>query len=222
MTARMRAAARLVMALGGLYAVACALGFGLLVVAFKLGVLAQLDILFYRGLVLIALSFLVTFGLLALALWRLGTAQVGARDAFAAAVLSLSINLGFLIVVPVTVDRSISIFVLGQMAAQPGRVFTADGMSDLFTKVYVGDDRQIARRLREQAVSGTVQRDGDGYRISARGRFVIATARIVADLFDSHAGILAPDAAALPPASDALQKGPSASHDRSGTRVSSQ
>ena len=194
MTARLRAAMRLLMALGGVYAVACVLGFGLLVLAFKVGVLAQLDILFYRGLVLIALSFLLTFGLLALVLRNIPAAPVGPRDAFAAAVLSLSLNLGFLIVVPVTVDRSISIFVLGQMAAQPDRVFTADGMSDLFTRVYVGDDRQIARRLREQAVSGTVERQGDGYRISARGRLVIGTARIVAKLFDSHAGILAPEA----------------------------
>ena len=79
------------------------------------------------------------------------------------------------------------------MAAHPKEAYTADEMSTLFTKVYVGDDRQIARRLREQAVSGTVERNGDGYRISARGRLVIAAARIVAKLFDSHAGILAPE-----------------------------
>ena len=213
MTARVRAAARLVLALGALYIVACALGFGLMVLAFKSGIFGRLDILFYRGLALIALSFLVTFGCLGFALRRVRAGQVGPRDAFAAAVLSLSLNLGFLIVVPVTVDRSISIFILGQMAAQPDRVFTADGMSELFTKVYVGDDRQIARRLREQAVSGTVQRDGDGYRISARGRFVIATARIVAYLFDSRAGILAPELSGTTAPR-------SASDDRSGTRVS--
>ena len=221
MTGRMPAAAKLVLALGSLYVIACALGFGLLVFAFKIGVLAQLDILFYRGLVLIALSFLVTFGLLALVLRHLHATQVGARDAFAAAVLSFSLNLGFLIVVPVTVDRSISIFVLGQMAAQPDRSFTPDGMSDLFARVYVGDDRQIARRLREQAVSGTVERDGDGYRISARGRFVIATARVIAQLFDSHAGILPSGTAGKPVASQAPHAMSNASANGADARVSS-
>ena len=222
MTTRTHAALRLVFALASLYVVACALGSGLLLLGFKAGILAQLDILFYRGLVLIALSFLATFGLLAFVLRQLHTAPVGARDAFAAAVLSLSLNLAFLIVVPVTVDRSISIFVLGQMAAEPDRIFTADGMSDLFTKVYVGDDRQIARRLREQAVSGTVQREGNGYRISPRGRFVIAAARIVAKLFDSHAGILAPTTIDTPALVKAPPPGSSASDDTADTRISSQ
>jgi hypothetical protein len=191
--------ARAVASIVGLYGLACALGFGLLVLCFQVGLLGGIDILFYRGLVLIVLAFLGTFGCLALARNALRRAGLGLRDAFAAAVLSLSLNLSFLIVVPVTVDRSISIFVLGEMAARPDDVFTPDAMSEDFIRVYVGEGRQIERRLREQAVSGNVVRDGAGYRISSRGKAVVATSRIVATLFGSHAGILRPEPRVSPP-----------------------
>lgn len=199
MRARLRRAAITACMLGLLYAAACLIGFALLVLAFKVGLLASIDILFYRGLVLIVLAFGATWGALAAALWRTRLRTLAVRDAFAAAVLSLALNLAFLIVVPVTVDRSISIFVLGQMAAHPDESFTPQAMSALFTSVYVDDHKQIDRRLREQATSGNVVKDGDGYRITGRGRAVIATARIVAALFDSHAGILPPDVPVNPP-----------------------
>ncbi len=104
-----------------LYAVAALLGFALLVVMFKIRLLGRIDILFYRGLVLVAVAFLATFGLLAVALsWR-RFGDLGPRDAFAAAALSLSLNFGFLVVVPVTVDRSIGIFISRPDGGAPGR-----------------------------------------------------------------------------------------------------
>ncbi len=178
--------------LGAFYAGGCALGFALLVGGFRAGLLGGLDILFYRGLALIALGSLATFTILALATRR--SREVRVRDAFAATVLSLSLNLSFLVVVPVTVDRSISIFMLGAMAARADDAFTPDAMGALFVARYVGDGRQIERRLREQTVSGNVAPERDGYRITRRGVAVIAAARVVAWLFDSHAGILPPAA----------------------------
>lgn len=194
MSGRFRRVAGLAVSLGITYVVACALGFGLLVLGFKVGLLGQIDILFYRGLVLIVFAFLGTFALIVFGLRWLHPHGLGARDAFAAAILSLSLNLSFLVVVPVTVDRSISIFILGQMAAAPGETFTPGSMTALFTQIYVTDHHQIERRLHEQAVSGNVEKDDGGYRISARGKQVVAAARIVAAMFDSHAGILAPSA----------------------------
>lgn len=186
-------ALRTIFALGALYAVAVVLGLGLLVLAFRLGVLASIDILFYRGLVIIAGVAGLVFVGLALALRRRRPWGLQPRDALAAAVLSLSVNLSFLIVAPVTVDRSISIFVLGQMAADPEATFTPDAMSALFARVYVGDYHQIDRRLHEQAVSGNVEPVGNNaYRITARGRSVIEVSRVIAALFDSHAGLIPP------------------------------
>lgn len=191
----LRRTLRMSLVLGCLYAGCVALGLVLMVLAFRLGVFRSLDILFYRGLVVIACVFVLLFAAVAAGLRRARISGLASRDAFAAAVVSLSVNLSFLVVVPVTVDRSISIFVLGQMAAHPDARFTSEEMSALFTKLYVGDRRQIDRRLREQDVSGNVEKVGDGYRISPRGRSVVEAARLIETLFDSHAGLIAPRAA---------------------------
>ena len=186
--------AKLVLRLAVLYVSACLLGFGLLVGAFRIGILSELDILFYRGLVLIVVATILTFVLMGVAVRRLKAPDLGLRDAFAAAVLSLSLNLSFLVVVPVTVDRSISIFLLGAMAARGADPLTPEAASTLFKTVYVDDYRQIERRLHEQTVSGNLVKVGDGYRISRRGLFVVEMARTTAWLFDSHAGLASPPA----------------------------
>ena len=188
-TAWTRAALGPMARLGAFYAAGCALGFALLVAGFRVGLLGGLDILFYKGLALIVLSALATFAILVWATRR--RRDPGPRDAFAATVLSLSLNLSFLVVVPVTVDRSISIFMLGEMAARADEAFTPDAMSGLFVARYVTQGRQIERRLREQTVSGNVAPVDGGYQITRQGLVVVAGARVVAWLFNSHAGILA-------------------------------
>ena len=190
MTPAFRSAAATALALGTLYAATAVAGLLLLCLAFEAGLLASIEILFYRGLVLIALVTVALYGLLAAGLWRWRLPRIGARDAVAASAVSLALNVAFLVLVPVTVDRSISLFVLARMADHPQAPVTAEAMSAVFTHVYVDERRQIARRLREQDLSGNVAKDGDGYRITARGAALIAVARLVARLFDSHAGLV--------------------------------
>ncbi len=188
---------------GVLYAAAPVIGFGLLVALFRAGVLAQVNILFYRGLALIALAFVATFAVVFLGARRGPIAGVRGRDAFSAAVLSLAFNLCFLVIFPVTIDRSISVFVLGQMAAHADRAYSADQMAKVFSDVYVGEDQQIDRRLQEQLLSGNVERVGDGYRISGHGKAFIQTSKVIAWMFDGDTRFVSPpsDAANLSPTS---------------------
>ncbi len=181
-----------VVGFGVLYAAAPVIGFVVLVALFRAGVLAQVNILFYRGLALIALAFVATFGAVFAVARRGPIAGVRGRDAFSAAVLSLAFNLCFLVIFPVTIDRSISVFVLGQMAAHADRAYSADEMSKVFSDVYVGQDQQIDRRLREQLLSGNVERVGDGYRISAHGRAFIQTSKLIAWMFDGDPRFVSP------------------------------
>jgi hypothetical protein len=180
------------MGFGVLYAAAPVIGFVLLIGLFRVGLLAQVNILFYRGLALIALAFVATFAAV-FALARRGPiAGVRGRDAFSAAVLSLAFNLCFLVIFPVTIDRSISVFVLGQMAAHADRAYSSAQMSKVFSDVYLGQDQQIDRRMREQLVSGNVERVGDGYRISSHGKAFIQTSKLIAWMFDEDARFVSP------------------------------
>ncbi len=184
-----------VVGFGVLYAAAPVIGFALLVALFRAGVLAEVNILFYRGLALIALAFVATFGAVFLAARRGPIAGVRGRDAFSAAVLSLAFNLCFLVIFPVTIDRSISVFVLGEMAAHADRAYSADQMAQVFSNVYVGEDQQIDRRMREQLLSGNVERVGDGYRISPHGKAFIQTSKLIAWMFDGDTRFVSPPAA---------------------------
>jgi len=181
-----------VVGFGILYAAAPVIGFALLVALVRAGVLAQVNILFYRGLALIALAFLATFAAVFVLARRGPIDGVRGRDAFSAAVLSLAFNLCFLVIFPVTIDRSISVFVLGQMAAHADRTYSSDQMAKVFSDVYVGEDQQIDRRMREQLLSGNVERVGDGYRISAHGKAFIQTSKLIAWMFDGDSRFVSP------------------------------
>jgi hypothetical protein len=171
-----------------LFGVIAGLGFGVLVVLFKAGVYASVPILFYRGLILCAVAFVLTaiVGSYALGWLRLGTV----RDGFAAACLSLGFNLAFLVIVPVTVDRSVSVFMLAYMDAHESERLSARDIEAAFDRIYVRDLKAIDRRLAEQIQSGNVETDGGTYAISARGRHFITTAQFVAWLFDTDTRLL--------------------------------
>ncbi len=181
-----------VVGFGVLYAAAPLIGFAILAALFRSGLLAQISILFYRGLALIALAFVATLATVFMLARRGPIPGVRGRDAFSAAVLSLAFNLCFLVIFPVTIDRSVSVFVLGQMAAHADRAYSADQMTKVFSDVYVGEDHQIDRRLREQLLSGNVERIGAGYRISARGKAFIQTSKLIAWMFEGDTRFVSP------------------------------
>ena len=137
-----------------LFAAGAAAGMVLLIALFKLGVAGRIDILFYRGVVLCGFAFALTVALLIYVGRRTG--RVSVRDAIAAGALSLGLNLSVLVIAPVTVDRSVSVFILGHMAAHEGRTFTAEQIETALHEVYFGDLRQVDRRMHEQLTSGNI------------------------------------------------------------------
>jgi len=175
-----------------LFAAAAVLGFLILVALFKSGAFRGVDILFYRGVILVALSAAATFGLLALAgrLWR--RTGITLRDAVAAGALSLGLNLSFLVIFPVTIDRSVTVFLLGRMAAEP-QAQTVPELEAMFVGGYLGEYRQIQRRMDEQVRSGNVEAVGSRYSISGQGRAFLRTSRLVAWMFDTDPRFLGPE-----------------------------
>jgi hypothetical protein len=178
--------------LSGLFAGAVALGFAIFAALFKVGILAGMSVLFYRGLILAIIAALATGLLVAAAIRRLRHPELRPRDAVAAAIVSLSLNIAFLVVVPVTVDRSISVFILGRMASESGRVHDADEIRRMFVDDYVVENRQVERRLQEQLLSGNLERIGNGFRISSQGLTFIQLAKASAWLFDADPRFAAP------------------------------
>jgi hypothetical protein len=173
-----------------LFVAGAAVGMILLVALFKLGVAGGIDILFYRGVVLCAIAFALTMALLTWAgRW---TSHISLRDAIAAGALSLGLNLSVLVIAPVTVDRSVSVFILGHMAAHEGETFTAGQIETALRDIYFGDLKQVDRRVHEQLTSGNITRAGDGYVISPQGLAFVKWARRIGALFDVDPRLLQP------------------------------
>jgi hypothetical protein len=173
------------------FSAAVVLVVGTVIALFWIGFLDQISILFYRGLALIAIGALICFVVLLLAsrkwpVWK-------SRDAVSACAFACGIAVCFLIVLPVTIDRSVSVFILTRMAALPDRAFTPAEMRGIFTDVYLGRYQQIERRLEEQEISGNVERDAAGFRITPQGLAFVRLARFLSRVFQTDPRFVSTD-----------------------------
>ena len=144
--------------------------------------LGHVPTLFYRG---VALA-IVAAALLALALWLAARRLLNLDLAtiVGAVALSLAFNISFLIVFPVTFDRSITMFLLARVERDDGRL-DSRSLERLYVREYLGDMRQIDRRVAEQSVSGNIRVvDGRIY-ITAQGRQLLESGRMIGRWFDA-------------------------------------
>ncbi len=150
-------------------------------ILFRLRILADIDVLFYRGVAIIAIVALAT---LLLAIWTALRMGLRGTDGLAAVAISVSINLSFLVLFPVTIDRSITVFLLGYMSEHPAATYTADDLKGVFSDRYLGQFHQIDRRMHEQVISSNIRRIGDRYQISPQGVTFIKLSRAIGVIFD--------------------------------------
>ena len=164
---------------------------GAATILFWVGFLQQISILFYRGLVLIAIAAVFCFFVLLLASRKWPTWKP--RDAVSACGFACGVAVCLLLVLPVTIDRSVTVFILAQMAARPDRSFTPAEMRSIFADVYLGRYQQIDRRLEEQEISGNVARDGAGFHITPQGLAFVRFARVLSTTFQTDPRFLTTD-----------------------------
>lgn len=179
-------------AAGAWFTAAVVLVVGSVVVLSWVGFLGRISILFYRGLVLIAVGEVVCFVVLLVARARWPIWHV--RDAVSACAFAGGIAVCLLIVLPVTIDRSISVFILTQMAARPDHAFTPTELRSLFVDVYVERYGQIERRLEEQDVSRNVAQTGNGFRITPQGLAFVRFAQFLSVVFQTDRRFVTPAA----------------------------
>lgn len=106
------------------------------------------------------------------------------RDIFLITVIFFSIHLLFFTHVPVTADRSISVFLLGYMNHHPEESFTKEALSHAFIEKYVYKNEAIEKRFEEQIVSGNIVYENGTYKISKQGQEVMSFYKTVSDLFN--------------------------------------
>ena len=96
---------------------------------------------------------------------------------------------------PVTADRSISVFMLGHFADNPDRAFTESEIEDFFIQRYVKDYGAFSKRFHEQEKTGTIARveSEDGWRITENGKRLMRLYEQIARWFQLDEKLIHPD-----------------------------
>lgn len=162
------------------YAVALITGFLLFLALAASPLLSGMPILFYRGSALAS----VTAPLLGLVLALAGrhVRSLDLSTIVGAVALSLAFNISFLIVFPVTFDRSITMFLLARIERQDGQL-DAQGLEQVYVREYLGAMRQIDRRIEEQSLSGNIHVAQGRIHITPQGRRLLTSGRTIGGWF---------------------------------------
>ncbi|HUD93388.1 hypothetical protein [Sphingobium sp.] len=157
------------------------LGFALYIGLIRSPLLDHLSILFYRGVMVAGATAIILFvgGLLLRGRWRPDPSTLVGGVA-----LSLAFNISFLITFPVTFDRSITMFLLARIEAQDGRL-DAQGLERVYVREYLGDMRQIDRRVAEQSLSGNIRVERGHIHITPQGRRLLTGGRWIGAWFSA-------------------------------------
>lgn len=140
-------------------------------------------VMFFRGVGALGLVFAILIALFATVLQRRSHRfGLDGADALGAAMVATSLLATAFVLGPVTVDRSISVFMLSRFDAAD-HPLTEDEARDAFLQTYVNDWAQIERRLEEQELSGNLERAPSGWILTAQGRAFMRTARVTSRLF---------------------------------------
>ena len=138
------------------YLLGSVLGVVLYLTSLSSSALENYEIFFYRGLILLAIGTAFHLAILMYSKQKISILKkYSFANCVAIAMISVSFNATFLIVIPVSLDRSVSVFLLGYLNNHGGRL-KRDDLEQGLEKVYLKEYRALDRRLNEQLKSGNI------------------------------------------------------------------
>jgi len=181
-----------VMVLIGIYILIYLACTALFIGLFHTGLLKNMEVLMYRGVAFIMITGVVAGVIMAVIRKFWGFITI--RDIIMMFVIFCCVNMVFLTLVPVTVERSVSVFMLSYMDENSDQTFTQESVGEVFTSKYVEDYGAFEKRFDEQVVTGTIEQNPDGtYSITERGRFIVKMFRTIAEWFDTDRRLVYPN-----------------------------
>jgi hypothetical protein len=167
-------------------------GTSIFILLFRTPAFCVIDVYFYRGIALLVLACVIIAVSFAFLYRSHICKELTYRDIILSLVLIFCLNLVFFTHVPVTADRSITVFLLSFMSDNQKRIITQDEMNDVFAQTYVLKNRSMEKRIHEQLISGNIMKDSGGYRITPQGQRVMRFYHLVGTLFLSDSKNLIP------------------------------
>ena len=161
---------------------------------FHTPILKNLNVFFYRGVILLFIASVFSFCVMLFLKKNLKKLEMDVKDAFVVFFLFAGFTLGWFTLLPVTVERSASVFMLSYMDQNDEVGITSDEFGDIFYDKYITEYGAFDKRFQEQLLSGNMEeaQDGDGYVITDNGRFVVNMFRFCAELFGTEKWLVYP------------------------------
>lgn len=187
---KVRNICRLLLVYAGLYLIGTVMFIGL----FHTKLCKNIDVLMYRGILFLVISSVaVTLGM-----WgfkHFGRMHfISVRDIILLFCMFCCVNFTLFTLIPVTVERSISVFMLSYMEENDSLGWTQEEVEDVFVSKYIKDYGAFEKRFHEQLETGSIVEGEDGkYRITGRGKRIVHLFRIVANIFHTDQRLVYPN-----------------------------
>jgi len=159
------------------------LGTAIFILSFHTSLFKGLSVFFYRGVSLLTFTALLMIILLLYFRKTRFGALFTIRDIVLSVVLIFCVNLLFFTHVPVTAERSLSVFLLGYMNEHSTRVFSKDEITRIFIEKYVIENENVRKRIDEQLVSKNIAEEGGVYSITRQGKIIMNFYNFISRLF---------------------------------------
>lgn len=161
----------------------------LFIALFHTPILNGLNVLMYRGIILLMIScFFVMSVLFALRKIFLKTLEI--KDVLLMCLTYCCINIVLFTLIPVTVERSISVFMLSYMSDHNEIAYTENEIKEVFIQYYVDEYGAFTKRFDEQDITGTIEQTKEGYKITEKGELLVSMFRTIAKLFNTDERLL--------------------------------
>lgn len=159
---------------------------------FHTALFKDMEVLMYKGIVFLMITGVVAGVIMGIIRKFWGFVTI--RDIIMMFCIFCCVNMVFLTLIPVTVERSVSVFMLSYMQENKDQTFTEESVGEVFTTKYVEDYGAFEKRFEEQVVTGTIVQNEDGtYSITPKGEFVVEAFRTIAEWFDTDRRLVYPN-----------------------------
>ena len=160
---------------------------------FHTPILSGYSVLMYKGLFFVILTGILSAILMAFAKKKWSNIGLTGKDVFVMFVGFCCFNTVFFTLIPVTVERSVSVFTLSYMESHDDHLYTQEDVRDVFVDIYVDEYQAFEKRFNEQVVSkNLVEVEPGKYQLTDNGKAIVHMFRAIAEVFDTDRRLVQP------------------------------
>lgn len=168
-------------------------GTGILLIIINSHFLDFINVFFYKmivGLLITCVVFLLSIKILTVN--KKLKIELSYKDILISFLILFFLHFSFISLVIVSLDRSISVLLLSEMADQKNRIFEKKDLERVYVDIYVKEYDPINRRINEQLSSGNFEEIGSGYRITNCGLELVKVFRFLSEIYPVNKQFLYP------------------------------